>query len=343
MKTECQLIVILFASLAVWPLDARSDDSPSGGSTPPAFEPESHWHIQPMLRRDWTDVTASEDPTQDYTTAGNIQGATFSYSRDASANNSVKETWTADGAAILAFVYKPDLASGFQLVKAAIAPSVTIDKIGSNIPTNDVDHLYYRLGGSALISYMPGTTYAESDYVLRLQMSAAFVYDTDTGHHASLPGAEFDIEPQVLLPTSSSTLPWLGLGFQNRVGASNTNLYALFQMRAWLHGEGGDIQQNGAKWNVIDGSFFRLGPAVRAQIALPRLKDLSLSAEYDYLPTISGKSGRNDLYKLGAAFPLYQTADKAKKISLTADYTKGGLILSKQAVDIFTIGLSVTL
>ncbi len=305
-------------------------------------------YVRPMFRQSWSDIL---DYGSVASPAGNIQGATFSYSDDQLSHNT---TFSAQGAAILSLSYLPVIrdASGWNLMQGEVGPTVAINRVSSSAkPTNNVDNLYFGIGGGLALLHSDTPDPLESMKLYGFSLRSAFVYNTDSKFNASLPGAIFEVEPQFLFRlvpygATNAPFPWIALGRNNRIGSlQDGTAKLLFQTRAWLHLEGGDIQQNGTNWNVVPGSFFRMGPEVRGQVAIPKLNNFSLSAEYDYLPTISGPSGRNYLYKLAAAIPLTPPLDSptAKQpVSLVFNYTDGGIILNKQLVKTFTIGVSVT-
>jgi len=301
----------------------------------------------PRLRHDWTDVLVSEDPSDPALNSlpasyADIKGATFTYSQNA-INKS--NSWTADGALILPIVFYPALHEpGFTAI--ALAPSVSLDKEANNLqPSNDVDHLDFRLG---LYTKILGLTNV-SHFDFNAQIRAAFVYGTDTGFHASLPAAEVELEPMVIFhdAESGTIFPdWVSLGYQNilygkRDGKPSDDIID-FKCRAWLHFEAGDLQQNGAMWNTVDGSFVRLGPTVQGQVSFNKfLNGFSISAQYGYQGVCSGPAGRNSLYSFSGALNIYKNDAQHQKVALTASYTKGGLLLSKQEVNILNIGLGI--
>ncbi len=334
-----------------------ASDSPSSGFFPfnqLGFAATNFWDGnlkgELLLRNGWIDIFDNGLPNQPET-AGKAQGATFSYSHDASTG---RDSWSAVGAAIYALTYTPNDPKdnnwqGMHFGGLTLAPTLAVNKVQATA-TNSVDHLYFALAESASWSYSKTAAPLDpKNFVLGLQERIGLVYDTDTSLRARLPGAIFELEPQLFYNFRSNPentpFPWLSLGWNNVVGELNHGKRALlFQVRTWLHLEGGDIQESGTSWNVVKGSFLRMGPEVRGQITIPALNDLSISAEYDYLPTVSGPAGQNYFYKLNGSLPLIPvTAGTSSKppISLSVDYSKGGLILSKQPVDLLTVGISL--
>ena len=308
------------------------------------------------IRKNWSDVVASEDPSQVGTTKktmDDLEGASFSYSHDDKAKpykgSTVADTWSAVGSLIYPITWTGTAEFGsWAPAYVMLAPSVSVNKIATQNPTNEVDHLEYRMG-------VVGSWVVADKWLSEIQVRGAFVYDTDTGHHASLPAGELDIEPRFLwYKQSNPGAPWqqnyYGIGYRsvllNKVPRKedfSDNSLLDWQVRTWVHMEAGDLQLNGATWQSVGGSFFRVGPSVQAVLNFPELLNgFSVDGEYDYLPAISGPTGRNHYVSLGAALTLYHNALSHRKISLVANYKEGGLALSKQPVEIVTVGLGVT-
>jgi hypothetical protein len=80
---------------------------------------------------------------------------------------------------------------------------------------------------------------------------------------------------------------------------------------------------------------------VQLRINAPELwKGMSFSALYSYLPAQSGPTCHDSLLKLDWTLVLISDPTQHEKLSLNANYTRGGLNFSKQQVDTFTLGLS---
>jgi hypothetical protein len=166
-----------------------------------------------------------------------------------------------------------------------------------------------------------------------------------------MPAGELDIEPRFLWKqTKPRGRQWGGIGYRNiliereprKEDGSDDSLME-WQVRAWAHFEGGNLQRNGAKWETVDGGFFRVGPAVQAVINFPGfLRGFSISGQYSYLEPLSGTKDHKHFWKVGGSLTLYDNPALKHKVSLVADYQEGGLTLSKQAVDIVTVGLGLT-
>ena len=345
MKLNAIYVLLLALLVGFAPARSKADDGAiTQSNAAPVFQDGLNW---PRLRHDWTDVLINEDPSQPeslkpITSYSDIKGATFSYSRNGK-NDS--DNWSADGALIVPWIYRPELA-WYRPTIFAIAPSVTIFKVSDSAkPTNNVDHLDFRIGFYTKLLARESDRFRGS-----LQVRTAFVYGSDSNLRASLPAGELDIEPQLAWfvnnPGSSFMPDWFSIGYPTiLIGSRKDNKVddiVDFKIRTWLHLEGGHLQQNGTNWDAVNGSFFRLGPNVQGTLDFPTfLNGFSASAQYGYLPAISGPNGETSLYTLSAALTLYKNDARHQKISLTSAYTKGGLTLSKQPVDTLNVGIGV--
>ena len=279
-----------------------------------------------------------DDPSQDSNASKvlkDLVGATFSYVRD---QNASTDTWSAIGAVIFPWQHNfPDRA-GLVPAKVALAPSISINRVDTNAdPTKEVDSLFYRLG-----AYADWVTMSEGQ--AGLQARAAFVYATDTGHNASLPGFELDLEPRWQNPIFPVGFRRILLHKAPLLEEGSDQSLLDYQLRMWLHTEGGDVQDNGKSWDTTNGSFSRLGPTVQLQLQAPRLalgKDFSITMLYSYLATVSGSGAHRSFFKVSAVYNLIKNDLLNHKISIAAEYQKGGLNFTKEDVDTFTLGLGV--
>ena len=304
------------------------------------------------IRKDWSDVVAGEDPSQtdkknDMKSLDDLEGAKLSFSHDEQAKpfngSTVANTWSANGSVIYPFTWRSDESGGWVPDWVTLAPSVSINRVSTENPTNQVDHFQYRVG-------VIGNWIITKDWGLsEVQARGAFVYATDVGHSASLPAGELDLEPKFLWKQNRTRgKQWGGIGYRNiliekepRKADDSDRSILDWQLRTWLHLEGGDLQRNGASWDVASGSFFRVGPAFQAVVNFPTLlKGFSINGQYNYLQAVSGPTNHRNYWKAGGALTVYHNPALKHKISLTADYQR--LVLSKQAVDITTVGLGVT-
>jgi hypothetical protein len=98
--------------------------------------------------------------------------------------------------------------------------------------------------------------------------------------------------------------------------------------------------------------FFKGGPnfnlvrSIVGFVALnaPRVvlgRDASLTALYSYPPAISGTDDHQSYFKVSGTYDLVKDDVHNYKFSLTAQYEKGGLNLTKENVDTFTLGLGI--
>lgn len=308
-----------------------------------------HW--QPIrIRKDWTDVMYDEDGSQDGILGkreGDLVGASFSFSTNNVTNS---DTWSTMGALIFPWSYSGPVQSDTVRQRLTpdrygVTPSVSLFRVTTDAsgPRNsEVDQLLYRVGGYAeWARLVPGLT--------GLQLRAAGVFGTDTAHEARLGGFEFDLEPRFLMGQKGGKETLYKIGYRNTLwhkepllenGADQSLLD--YQLRLWVHGEGGDIQNVSRSWGAVPESFFRIGPSAQLRVNMPRLwKGFAITAQYSHLPTIYGATGHESLFKLDATLTLLSDTELRRKISLNAGYTSGGLAYTRQDVDVFTLGLSV--
>ena len=297
------------------------------------------------LRQSWSDVLASEDPSVGENAKKKVDdlvGASFSYTHDFLAE---QDNWSAIGALILPieFINGAGIHRGWEPVDIILVPSVSVNRVTNSNPKKEIDEMYYRAG--SVIKWLGPQGWLDS-----VLLRGAFVYGTDTEQHARLPAFEADIEPSMSWRGVNDEMrDHFALGYQNVLLSKEPDLADQtdnsrldYQVRAWLHLEGGDLQRAGTNWNVVGGSFFRLGPAVQLRANAPTVwKGLSFTGLYSFLPSISGPSRHESLLKLDLTLALYTDPVLKQKVSLNADYTRGGLDFTKQDVDSFILGLSV--
>jgi hypothetical protein len=334
-------------------LDLRSPGTKPGGDSysPPTevqARPREGWDVvghaltHPLLRHDYTDVLAAEDPSQRGLTAGkfsDLTGATFSYAWDGKAHT---DTWAAHAALIVPMIWSGNLNYGLSPIYYGFVPSISIDRITTNgDPQSETDSLVFRAGvfGQWLLAGKPG-----QGFHARLNVRGSFSYATDTRGDLQLPAGEFDAEPQLFFDPAWS-LGYVGeiLYDANRKYDDPKRITAGYQLRAWLHGEYGTVMRDSTRNPLGRDDFFRLGPTIQLRLFFPTFcQGLTLSAEYHYLPDLRGPSGRDWLFKTGAELTLLNRSDESgPRLSLKADYVKGGLDLTKNGVDTFTLGLGI--
>lgn len=292
----------------------------------------------PRIRQNWRDVLYDEDRSQqdkENAALGDLVGATFSYSRDGKAHS---DTWSAIGALILPWEKTYPLSQGFSMRRLALAPSVGINRVSTNGDSSgESDSLLFRMGGYAEVQLAKNPSTG-------VQLRAAAVYATDTGFAARLPGYEVDIEPRLnFLPFPIGYKKvWISKA-ELKDDKSDNSLFET-QLRIWLHIEGGEVQDNGGTWKTTKGSFFRLGPTVQLQAKWPKLmfgRDASVTALGSYLEPVSGVSTHNWYFKFTGVYDIFKDEERNQKISLNVNYEKGGLNLTKEDVDTFTIGMGI--
>jgi hypothetical protein len=300
----------------------------------------------PRVRADWTDAMSDEDPSLGAaakTKVGDLVGATFSYVRDGKKDT---DTWSAKGAVIVPWVWMaPTPGAGFTPELLAFAPSVSLQKVSTNgSPTGEVDQLFYRLGVFSTWTNLLGQG-------SELELRGAAVYLTDTDHKAQLNGFEFDLEPRFLFGQTEDHESKVKLGYSNILipkGPLNDNgddrAVWDYQVRVWLHAEGGEVESLGKTWAATPDSFFRLGPSVQLRMNWHKLllgRDVSLTAKYSYLAAVSGPDLHNSLYSIDATWVLLQDDEMRRKVTLNVNYTNGGLDFTKEDVDQLTVTLGV--
>jgi hypothetical protein len=302
----------------------------------------THALLHPKLRHDYTDVLPAEDPSQQNLSTGkfsDLSGATFSYAWDGKAHT---DTWSAEAALIVPMIWSGNLDYGLKPIYYGIVPSVSLNRVTTNGDSkNDMDSLIYRAGVFAqwLLAGSPGQAFHA-----RLNFRGSFTYATDTRGDLQLPAGEFDFEPQVFGgPTSS--LGYIGeiLYDPNRPYNDPKRVTIGYQLRAWLHGEYGSVQRESEQVALGRNDFFRLGPTAQLRLLFPTFfQGLTLSAEYHYLPTLSGPGGHDSLFKAGAELTIVDHSQTSgPRLTLTANYADGGMDLTKEDVKTFTAGLGV--
>jgi hypothetical protein len=298
------------------------------------------------IRQNWSDVTAAEDPSQadeNKKVVGDLVGASFSYTHDGKANS---DTWAAVGSLIFPMEWTNPNKRDIFPERFVLAPSVSLNRVSTNgDPKKESDELYYRIG-------LFGKWVGPSGWLDIVELRGALIYGTDTGNRAQLPASEADFEPRISWVGVCDTMrDYAKIGFRNVLVHKKPELEDQtddslwdYQLRVYLHTEGGDLQRAGTNWNVVEGSFFRLGPTAQLRMNAPRLMfghAVSLTGLYGYTPAVNGPKGHDSLLKLDLNISIVEDPELNRKISLHANYTKGGLDLTKQDVDQFTVGLGV--
>jgi hypothetical protein len=312
---------------------------PTGTGFQPVVDGIRHFKI----RQSWSDLLYSEDPSLADDAKKKIDdlvGASFSYTHNFDTD---RNDWSAVGSVIFPMEWKNAVERNGIPERVVLAPSVSINRVTNADPKKETDEMYYRLGGIAKWIGPEGALDV-------IQLRGAGVYGTDTENEARLPAYEVELEPQITWLGINNTLnDYFKIGFKNVLLSKRAELadgtddsFLDYQCRVWLRSEGGDLQRAGTKWNVVEGSFVRAGPAMQFRLNAPTIwKGLSFTALYSYLPTFDGPDDHSMLLKLDGTITLSSDPVSRQKISLNANYTRGGLDFTKQEVETFTLGLSV--
>jgi hypothetical protein len=330
--------------------DAPFPIPPPSGTWGPILYGLAH----PLIRQSWSDVLSAEDLSQTgKAKIGDLVGATFSFANDA---RSRTETWTAIGTLIVPFDYKLlPVRGGWSPDEFMVAPSLSIDRVSTSHDTKtEPNQVLFRMG---LFSDW------EESYGA-LQLRGAFVYGTDTGFRTSMPAFEAELEPQLIwrpevnaqTGKTDFATTYLKIGYKNilipktpALKDQSDNSLLDYQLRVYLHTEGGSLEDAGTTFNTVNGSFLRIGPEVQLRVNAPKLvfdRPLSFTGSYSYLPAITGTSQHDSLLTLNLTLgllPVNPPGDTSlqQKISLNLGYTEGGLDFTKQKVRQYTLGLSV--
>ena len=311
----------------------------------------THRLTNPLIRQSYTDVLSTEDPSQAQS-VNNISGALFSYTHDGKTN---KDVWSTQAALILPFVWQNGLDVGWEPIAAGFIPSASLDKItGNSVASKNVDSLIFRSGlyGLWLVAgESPRTGSIPEDYnspknsePLHAQISVlgSFTYGTDTNFDLSLPGGDLNVEPQIYFSK------FVGLGYQVDRHGDVTNAKDVdfaYQLRGWLHAEGGVLEHEGLNETTPEGDFFRVGPEAQLKLMFPKIlaKGLTLQAEIHYLAPLTGTKGRNPYYfTTSAELGLWKDVENNRQVGFKVSYEDGSLDYTKQNVDDFKFSISLS-
>ena len=326
---------------------------------------KSFWEgfLSPRIRHDWRDVLYEEDKSQPDNaprSIGSLRGANIAFTHNGVSN---ADTWSVVGALIVPWRHRWLPSDHWHLDEVTVAPSVSMNRISSNgDPKGEVDSLLYRVG--TYLSWEGVLGRIEKDvsvntsesarlveerwtppYIpIGLQVRAAGVYATDTGHEESLPGYEVDIEPRIKLPLFPLGYRQVLIRKYPLKEDHSDNSLLDFQVRAYFHLEGGNAQHVDADWIARTEDFFRVGPVVGFDLHAPRLflhQSATLSMRYLYLSAIQGDLDRQYLFDAQLTYNILDDPFTGHKVGLTAEYQKGILPFTAEKIDTFTVGLSV--
>lgn len=317
-------------------------------SNPEQEAKKPFWGIK--VRQDYNDVTG-EDPTvaEPKERRDQLAGASFSYARDF---NGKDNSWAVQGALIRPFKVYENMegasASDPPLIlrEAFLVPSVSLHKVtGGEGTDDDVDSLIYRLGAVGRFSGV------SQDAIREIELRGFATYATDVSHDASTIAGEFDLEPRI--GGRREDAKW-ALGFPASLdgrppgdGDGNSNLH--YHLRTYVHGEFGEVEDTGGNADLVEGSFFRLGPVAKFELvpsglarALGKKQDgIKFYTSYSFLPTVSGNDNGHDfLFSAGLDWSLLEKDDQS--VSLKVLFEKGGMEITKEEVETLTVGLGVT-
>jgi len=326
----------------------KVDQVPPRAARRTGFQPIEEGIRRFKIRQSWSDLLYTEDPSLGGTSKPKIDdlvGASFSFSHsfDTDRNN-----WSAVGALIFPFEWDNPVERNGVPEQVVLAPSISVNRVTNVDPKKEIDELYYRLGAIAKWVGPEG-------YLDIIQLRGAGIYGTDTENEARLPAYEVEFEPQITwaLPNQDNSnnilTKYFKIGYANILVPKEPEhkdeldeSVLDYQVRIWLRAEGGDLQQAGTNWNVVKGSFDRIGPSVQLRLNAPTtLRGVSLTALYSYMASLKGRNDHNSLLRIDGTLTLKSDPVSHQKISLNANYTLGGLDFTKQYADTFTLGLSV--
>jgi hypothetical protein len=300
-----------------------------------------HTLTHPLIRQSYTDIIPGEDPTVSQT-ANNISGALFSYTHDGKTN---KDVWSTQAALILPFIWHNGLDVGWNPIAAGFIPSASLDKVtGNSVASKNVDSLIFRSGLYGLWLVAGQTPAAPNPEALREELSVlgSFTYGTDTNFRLSLPGGDINFEPRIYFSK------FLGVGYEIDKHGDVTNPKDIdfsYQLRGWLHAEGGVLQHEGLNQTTPQGDFFRLGPEAQLKLMFPKLllKGVTLQAEIHYLAPLTGARGRNPYYfTTSAEVAILKNPELNQQLGFKVSYEDGSLDFTKQNVDDFKFSLSLS-
>jgi hypothetical protein len=304
--------------------------------------PEDRFTHRFLIRQSINDVVAGENPAvQDPSdgTVNDISGASFSYVHDAKART---DTWSAQGAVMYPVIWNLPLVYG-RPAQFGLVPSISLNRSSPDTATNP-DSLIFRQGFYADWLLPSKAKFERDAFRGKINVYAGGTWGTDTQFRLSLPGGDFNIEPQFLFPHK------FAIGYLEPFNPNKTfttldevQKYPSYQIRVWLHGEGGIFDRSGLNNLPQDDYFFRLGPAVQLKLVFPNfLNGLTLKGEYHFLPSLNGSHGRDNYLTTSAELAIWKDPDLNRQVSVKLAYQNGGLDYTKQEVNNLTLGLGIS-
>jgi hypothetical protein len=268
-----------------------------------------------------------------------ISGASFSYAWD---GRKQSQNWSVQAAIIypLIWTHGEGQNQDFTLIQYGLVPGISLDKVTSSpSSTSNVNSLIFRNGffGSFLLPSLPGWwRYAQ------LNVMPSATYATDTNFRLSVPGGELNLEPQIdfnkKVCLGYEVDPWTDTNVP-----VNDPKHVIFgyQVRSWLHVEGGSYEHQAPDAEIPLGDFTRIGPAIQLTLLSPKY-GVTLKGEYHYLSTIYGPKGRNYYLNTSLEVALWQNVKLNQQTSLKISYEDGGLDFTKQEVNNVKIGIGIS-
>jgi hypothetical protein len=297
------------------------------------------------IREKFDDVLRIEDPTTGAPATrkkDDLKGASVSFARDFDRD---LDTWSGKGAIIFPFVWDTGAeyrTGDFDLMVAGLVPSISLTKFTTEDPAKkDIDSLVYRMGAFA-------TFYGPEPVLTELNIRAYGTLGTDTHHRAKVVAGEFEIEPRWDFrgPWAIGYQKWIPLPGRTAepIPPKTQPTWALlsYQLSTSIHGEFGEVKNNGGNNTILEEEFVRVGPVVKLKIQPGSIPQLTLDASYRHLFVAKGPRDHNSLFEASAEWTLWQDEDAGRKVSAKVSYLNGGLDLTAQDAKVLTAGFGVT-
>lgn len=269
------------------------------------------------IRREYEDVTV----LQEIEKFSAVKGALFAYSSDLQNTNDILQ---ARGAVFYTFKKFTELAPDREktgLTGYSINPGISFDRVtnsNEDKKDKDVNILAFRLGSELEFS---GGRFVDNQYLRN-----SIVYQTDFDFDTDVLAFEAQWEPKKL---------YWGIGVSRDI----LNSTFAYRLRTILHTETGSVIDSDDEESIGDGDFFlRIGPKVELNFWSKKfLKRLGLNIKYEYLAGLAGDSGSTDLFETGLTYRL----DEVGYAVLELNYRNGEIALTKENIELFTLGFGV--
>lgn len=295
-----------------------------------------------MIRRSFQDVLATEDPTLSVKDGGKavktpalLQGANFSYR--ANLDDSDKDRFEARGALILPFTWIDPSGAGDSRAwtpeRWDFLPSVSIDRVDNGAkPTENVDSLIYRAGFAA--------TFTEIPFLTELNARGYYSFATDSSHDSRISAFEFELEPFAFVR------PRVAFGYKQPLllkptKDGGTEALVAYQWRNFIHFEAGSVNNPGDIPGLLEDDFVRLGPVTILTLDPFFHKSFSLNIGYRYFFGVTDFLEDRGRFEAGLQYTLFKDETTGRRATLSLEYIDGGLDLTQQEVETFTVGLGI--